>query len=191
MDQIINHPDLLFNLIMTMDIEDLYRLYHTSHFIQNYIDKHDIMMSLSEKYDANYDSYDKGYYHFNDLVWDVIVNKIGFNKRNIYLKDEIVRAVAVINNRYLNSGDKITNCLNKSYRTEWICQAAAFLKVHLYGDIYQIIEDLDNANDKKEKNIIYETWLKSLKLKTIVYFFNAKNTLLDNPFTSYNGYVEK
>ena len=152
------------------------------------------MMALSKKY-LGYLSYEEGYYNFNDLVWDVIVDKIGFKRTNQYLKEEVIRAVtakgasstAVINNRFLGSGDKITNCdyeydYEQEY-TSWICQAAMFLKMHGFN-VVQIFKNIKNTNDRKEINKIYMQWLTLLKLKALNFYLTT-NTLLIKPFTTY------
>ncbi len=188
MEQLFLHKDLLFNIVMNTDILDLYLLYHTNHQIQSFINQKYVMHFLSKKYDARYDEYDEGYYNFYDLVWDALVNPIGFKNKNLYLKDEIIRAVAVINNRFLNSGDKITMCTYKY--EEWICQAAMFLKINGF-DMDQIFKDLDDIYDYKKQNQIYLDWLIQLKRKTINYYINSPNTLLDHPFTYYKQPVGK
>lgn len=193
MEALFIERSLLFNIVMNMDIEDLYKLYQTNHTIQNFINEKYTMTALSEKYNARYLYYDEGYYTFFDLVWDAIIDNIGFSDPNMYLKEEIIRAVAVINNRFLNSGDKITNCdYHYDYtgeHVEWICKAAAFLNMHGFDIIIrQIYDEIDNVIDYKERNKIYIDWLKLLKLKALSYL--NVNTLLDKPFTEYkNGRI--
>ena len=192
MEPLFNERSLLFNIVMNMDIEDLYQLSQTNHIIQNFLNEKYTMTALSQKY-LGYLDYTE-VYTFNDLVWDVMIEKIGFEHPNQYLKEEVIRAVtakgasstAVINNRFLNSGDKITNCdyeydYEQEY-TSWICQAAMFLKSH--GFKLEIFNDVDGIDDRKEINKIYMAWLKLLKTKALN-FYLTNNTLLINPFTTY------
>ncbi len=194
MDQLFTDRQLLFNIIMNTDIEDLYLLYQTNHQIRNFLNEKYTMTKLSEKYHTNYLDYEEGYYDFFNLVWDVVVDKIGFENQNTYLREEIIRAAAVIDRRYLNAGDKMTSCdYTSSYlkeHTEWICRASLFLKKHGFNDLIQkIFVDIDNTYNIKERNILYEKWLKLLKIKALTYLNN--DTLLDKPFTTYTiGMIE-
>ena len=188
MEQLFTNRQLLFNIVMNTDISDLYLLYQTNHEIQNFLNEKYTLTKLSEKYNARYLDYEEGYYDFIDLVWDAFVEYIGFGTANLYLKEEIIRAVAVINNRYLNSGDKITNC-DYTYdyegeHKEWICKASAFLKAHGFNDMIQILlTKMAATHYLEERNEIYKNWLRLLKMKALSYLND--NTLLDRPFTTY------
>ena len=176
---------LLFNIVMNMDIENLYQLSLTSNAVNNFLNEKYTMTALSKKYNIRYHLYED--YTFFDLVWDVLVEKIGYEDRNLYLKDEIIRAVGIINNRFLGSGHKITNCdyeYNiKGKYTSWLCQAAMFLKKNGF-DINQIFTAVDDVYDYKEIDQIYKDWLRLLKMKALSYPYD---TLLDKPFTSYTN----
>lgn len=186
MESLFTDRALLFHIIMNMDIEDLYKLYQTNHVIQDFLNEKYTMTALSEKYNTRYLNYDNTFF---DLVWDVLVTKIGFYEPNVYLKDEIIRAVAVIHNRFLNSGDKITGCdYEYDYEGEYtsrMCQAAMFLKSNGFNQIInQILTEMDDLLDYEARDKTYIAWLKLLKIKALAV---NSNQLLDKPFTNYTG----
>ncbi len=180
MDQVI-----LYNIIMNLDIKELYFLSQTNIKINNMINEKYVLLNLLEKYQSKYLDYEWGYYDFIDLVWEQISNHINF-ENNIYLKDEILTAALIINNRYLNSGDKITTYCDFEYdiSDKWICHAAYFLVHHGFKSIImQIYDDLKDVHDKK--NEIYTKWLKLLKMKIISYYFSDDDKLLETNLHDY------
>jgi hypothetical protein len=173
---------LTSNIIMNMDIKELYLLYQTSKDIRNMINQKYIMLNLLKKYQSRYLDYKWGYYDFIDLIWEQLTNHIDF-ENNVYLKDEILSAGLIIINRYLNSGDKITvycDYKHEHIKNEWICHASYFLMNHGFKSIInQIYDELDDIYDKTETNKIYKNWLKLLKIKLVSYYISDDNRLVD------------
>lgn len=189
MDQVV-----LYNIIMNLDIKELYFLSQTNKKIMTMINEKYVLSNLLEKYQSKYLDYEWGYYDFIDLVWEQISKHIDF-ENNIYFKDEMLTAALIINNRYLNSGDKITTYCDFEYgiKNEWICHAAYFLVHHGFKSIImQIYDDLEHVYDRKEKDEIYQKWLKLLKMKMISYYFTENDKLLETNLHDYiKPYFEK
>lgn len=61
---------LLFNIVINTDIEDLYILFETNHFIKAFLNEKYTLTSIAEKYHIDYQE------NFIDIVWDYIINKI-------------------------------------------------------------------------------------------------------------------
>ena len=176
--------NLLFNIVMNTDIEDLYKLYYTNHIIQNFINERYTTLSILKKYGLKYMDY-LGKYDFIDIVWKVMLSRIGYVNENPLLKEEIFRVVSVIDNQF-KSKNKITDC--NHYQTEyqeWVCRTAKFLSIYGFKDmIDQIFIDIKDQDNQDE---IYNTWLKSLKSKAIDYYLYQPNILATNTFLNFKS----
>lgn len=185
---------LTYNIIMNMEIKELYLLYQTSKDIRNMINQKYIMLALLKKYQSRYLDYEWGYYDFIDLIWEQLTNQANF-ENNVYLKDEILTAGLIIINRYLNSGDKITvycDYKHEYVKNEWICHASYFLMNHGFKSIInQIYDELDDIYDKTETNKIYKNWLKLLKIKIISYYISDDIRLATNQHDYFKIYYDK
>ena len=62
MDTLFINRHLMYEIIMNMDLLDLYQLYHTNHTLNQFIDDPYILSGLNEKYHQKSSS-------FIDLVW--------------------------------------------------------------------------------------------------------------------------
>lgn len=154
-DQPIHYNDDIMTIVIkTLQLPELYALYHTSKYFQKLFNTKQILDDLTNDFGIKADTFDE--------FVDILINnylKINFNQHKVF--DEY----QIIENAFINNHEKITICRTRRLDQNVICIA----KFYLLKNGFIEIEKLSGSKTDEEytinlKNLKYQIYYDTLKL---------------------------
>jgi hypothetical protein len=132
------NDDMMYNVIMYLDLPKLYALYHTSKYFVRLLNKPEILLFLSEKFDVpRFDT-------FNQFINDIIGNIW----KHDYSLRQIMNSYFFIFNMFNQWNKKITECKTRRTSDNKLCRSKYKLRKDFPKEIDKLSASKDDDNYK-------------------------------------------
>jgi hypothetical protein len=145
-DQFISfNNDMMSNIIVYLDVQQLYTLYHTSKLFEKLLNDPHILHMLNEKYNLeNYTTFIDFIDHFINIVikkkWDRIEKH--------YRWESIIHFLNIIKDEY-NKNNKLTGCRTRKLTETLVCKTGFYLRFIGYDKEIDLLASSRSDNEYK------------------------------------------